>query len=192
MLDVPFSSLLLTATPHDGSLQYLVLGGAGLLVIYVLMRPKKKKDPLIPSSPRLSIAQQKSVERQMESLLVEFSKMARQMSAQLDTRAAKLELLLKEADEKLAALREASAAAGPRHPEPQTLPSNGQGSPEQDPLPVPPLTAHRQGSRHAEVYGLSDQGRSAQEIAREIGRPSGEVELILALRPKEGMGGNDE
>jgi len=38
------------------------------------------------------------VERQMQSLLVELSEMSRQISAQLDTRSAKLELLIKEAD----------------------------------------------------------------------------------------------
>jgi len=30
---------------------------------------------------------------------------------------------------------------------------------------------------------LADQGRSATDIARELNRPRGEVELILALRP---------
>jgi DNA-binding NarL/FixJ family response regulator len=36
--------------------------------------------------------------------------------------------------------------------------------------------------RHAEVYDLADEGQSAQEIARQTGRPRGEIELILALR----------
>ena len=36
--------------------------------------------------------------------------------------------------------------------------------------------------RHAQVYDLADEGLSAPEIARQLGRPSGEIELILALR----------
>jgi hypothetical protein len=36
--------------------------------------------------------------------------------------------------------------------------------------------------RHAEVYELADGGQSAQDIARQTGRPRGEIELILALR----------
>ena len=40
----------------------------------------------------------------MSNLVVEMSEMARQITAQLDTRAAKLELLIKEADEKIARL----------------------------------------------------------------------------------------
>jgi len=36
--------------------------------------------------------------------------------------------------------------------------------------------------RHAEIYAMADEGRSATDIASRLGRPSGEVELILALR----------
>ncbi len=39
-------------------------------------------------------------------------------------------------------------------------------------------------ARHRQVYALADQGRSAAEIARQIDRPYGEIELILALRPR--------
>ena len=38
--------------------------------------------------------------------------------------------------------------------------------------------------RHAEVYALADEGRSPAEIAARLDRPNGEIELILALRPK--------
>jgi DNA-binding NarL/FixJ family response regulator len=176
-------TFLLQSSPSNlGGVQWLIVAGGSLLIMYVLMRPKKRKDPLIPSSPRLSIAQQKAVERQMESLLVEFSKMAQQMSAQLDTRSAKLELLLKEADEKLAALRAANAGHG--RPAAIVPPASANGEPEAASEPHPPEPSPRVESRYAEVYGLADEGRSPQEIARQLGRPSGEVELILALRPK--------
>ncbi len=36
--------------------------------------------------------------------------------------------------------------------------------------------------RHAEIYAWADQGRTPREIASQLGRPSGEIELILALR----------
>jgi hypothetical protein len=38
--------------------------------------------------------------------------------------------------------------------------------------------------RHAEVYRLADQGQTPQQIAQRLGRPSGEIELILALRAR--------
>jgi hypothetical protein len=34
------------------------------------------------------------------------------------------------------------------------------------------------------VYALADQGQSAYDIANQLGRPRGEIELILALRPR--------
>src|SRR5438552_1915531 len=93
--------------------KWAVIVLAILTIIYVVMRPslRRNKDPLSKEHRSSSLAQQRSVERQMSSLLVELSEMARQISAQLDTRSAKLEILIKQADEKLAALKMASAAS---------------------------------------------------------------------------------
>lgn len=145
---------------------------SGLTIVYAVTRPfRRRKDPLArqPSS----LAGQRAVEREMSNLLVELSEMARQVSAQLDTRAAKLELLIKEADEKIASLKSAGADAGFASAggaraalEAMTL---KRAEPEVDP-------------RHAEIYALADQGRSSREIAQQLRRPDGEVELILALR----------
>jgi DNA-binding NarL/FixJ family response regulator len=38
--------------------------------------------------------------------------------------------------------------------------------------------------RHVEIYTLCEQGLSTQQIADRLHRPSGEVELIIALRPR--------
>ncbi len=159
---------------------WMLVAGVMLVVIWLLMRSHKGKDPLSQSVPRMSLAQQKNVERQMESLLVEFAEMARQISAQLDTRSAKLELLIKEADEKLAMLKQRLGAG--HEAQEKTEPLAAQEAvaapaqaPAKAPGPPPP--------QHADVYQLADQGRSPLEIARQLNRPSGEVELILALRP---------
>jgi DNA-binding NarL/FixJ family response regulator len=45
-----------------------------------------------------------------------------------------------------------------------------------------PLAEQKMDPRHAQVYDLADEGLSPPEIARQLGRPSGEIELILALR----------
>jgi hypothetical protein len=137
-----------------------------LTIIYVVMlRPlMRKKDPLSKPPSFGSLAQQRSVERQMQNVLVEMSEMARQITAQLDTRAAKLEALIREADEKIAAMKSAPAPQA-------TLPA------------VPDVSAPAPSDpRHAQVYALADQGRSSREIAQQLNRPSGEIELILALR----------
>jgi hypothetical protein len=40
-------------------------------------------------------------------------------------------------------------------------------------------------ARHAGVYELADAGMPAGQIAQRLARPSGEIELILALRPRK-------
>ena len=151
---------------------------AMMAIGYLLFRPRfKKKDPL--DKPAFgSLAAQRSVERQMQNLLVELSEMARQMNAQVDTRAAKLQELIKQADERIAALKKVEGDP----PEPKEF------VPPPEPAPAPPEQASSPAAeldpRHAEIYTLADQGKGANEIATRLGRPSGEVELILALRPR--------
>jgi len=153
--------------------QWVALCVGGIAVSYLMLRSRKNKDPLKKMSS-LSLSQQRSVERDMSNLLVELSDMARQISGQLDTRAAKLELLIKEADEKIAAMRAAGAVPAAQPFEPGA------------PAAIRPALIPEEmlDPRHADIYRLCDQGRSAHEIAQQLDRPSGEVELILALRPK--------
>jgi hypothetical protein len=159
----------------------LIAAAAILGAAYLIMRSakNKKKDPLAGENNRMTLAQQRSTERQMQSLLVELSEMARQITAQLDTRSTKLELLIREADEKLAALNDANN----RHPSRPTFPI-----PDDEDVP-PPIRLHPEkpaapDPRYAEVYALADQGLPVPQIASRLGRPTGEVELILALRQK--------
>lgn len=141
----------------DPATKWAVIALAMITIIYAVIRPWfRRKDPLDKPPAFASLAQQRSVERQMQNILVELSEMARQITAQLDTRAARLEALIREADEKIAAMK--SSPADPTPPEPPADP------------------------RHAQVYALADQGRSSNEIAQQLHRPSGEIELILALR----------
>jgi hypothetical protein len=49
--------------------------------------------------------------------------------------------------------------------------------PTSAPLPPDP--------RHVAVYQLADQGLTINAIAQQVDRPMGEIELILALRPRQ-------
>lgn len=174
---------LLLETPMDPTVKWLVVALAGATILYTVIRPAmKRKDPLSKPRPIVSLAQQRNVERQMQNLLVELSEMSRQLTAQLDTRSQKLELLLQEADEKIAALRQASSRPASNvapTPEPTMTAAEREAwtiRPESEPPPADP--------QHQEVYSLADQGQAAPEIARQLNRPRGEVELILALRPR--------
>ncbi|HEY2585315.1 MAG TPA: hypothetical protein VGI81_06080 [Tepidisphaeraceae bacterium] len=182
---------LLDLQSLDPFQKWTLICAAGLTVIYVVMRPfkKKRKDPLVRPGGALSLAGQREVERQMTELLVELEQMARQMTAQIDTRAAKLDLLIKEADEKIALLRKLAHGATPaRLSTDPTVPSDG-ASPQTD---VAPGLAPAIDPRHAQVYELADAGLSARQIAQQLGRPNGEVELILAIRPREVSAGVNE
>jgi len=164
----------LLAEQLDPTTRWLLIILAMLTIAYAVLRPMfRKKDPLNKPPAFGSLAQQRSVERQMQNVLVDMAEMARQITAQLDTRAAKLELLIKEADQKLAALRSAAQPS----PSPQ-------GALEMESAPPDP--------QHAQVYALADQGHSASQIAQQLKRPSGEIELILALRQGGVSAGSSE
>jgi hypothetical protein len=160
-------------TPPSNTV-WIMVGIAGATILYAVFRPSmKKKDPLARSASATSLSQQRNVERQMQNLLVELSEMARQLTAQLDTRSQKLEALLQEADEKIAQLRSIDTPV---------IQQRAAVAVEQSwNLPAEPETPAAE-PRHQAVYTLADQGQSAPEIARQLNRPRGEVELILALR----------
>jgi hypothetical protein len=168
--------------------------GAFTIVYAVFLRPmmKQKKDPL-SRPPGSSLARQRSVERQMETLLVELSEMARQITAQLDTRAAKLEALLKEADEKIAGLQARKLPDDPPTPAdfgklPSGLSVRVEGIRAAAGRDVAPMV---EDTRHADVYELADAGMSATQISQRLSRPRGEVELILALRTRRASGADE-
>jgi hypothetical protein len=162
---------------------WIMIALAGVVILYAVFRPsmRNKKDPLARPPGSRGLAQQRSTERQMETLLVELSEMARQITAQLDTRSQKLEMLIREADEKIAALQRAkqdgvgttTTTAGVS-PGPSEVQPHRPDSPAEEAIDP----------RHQEVYALADQGAAAPDIARQLNRPRGEVELILALRPR--------
>ena len=92
---------------HDPYFQWILIAMAVVTLFYAVVRPamKKNKDPLAKTPAMSSLAQQRNVERQMQNLLVELSEMTRQISSQLDTRAQKLQMLIVDADERIAELK---------------------------------------------------------------------------------------
>ena len=185
-----FTLLETTPAPRaapDAATTWIAISVGILMVVYVTfvrpLRKKKDKDPLERPTDFSTLSQQRAVERDMSNLLVELSEMARQMTAQLDTRAAKLELLLKEADERIATLRAAGASApGSAAADNASDALDGVIVEARAPSDSAIQSEQKMDPRHAQVYDLADEGLSAPEIARQLGRPSGEIELILALR----------
>lgn len=95
---------------------------------------------------------------------------ARRLSAQLDNKARRLEVLIRQADERLAALSDATGnrAASVR--------------PDEAPDTPAPPAAPRLDPLTRSVYEHADTGMTALEIAQQLDEQVGKVELILALR----------
>jgi hypothetical protein len=180
-LATPISHLPLALTSET---QWIMIAVGSAFMMYIILRPwiagKKGRasDPLANQPFRTSLAQQKALERDMQNLVVELHAMARQMSAQVETRVAKLELLLEEADGKIARLERQTRDAEPM-PQPIAAdrPTMRIASSDAN-VESPPGT----NDRYAELYDLADQGLDARAIATRLQRPAGEIELILALR----------
>lgn len=156
----------------------IAVGVMGLVYLYLRNSRKKRRGDPLERAPFASLSQQRSVEREFQNLLVEMSEMARQISAQLDTRAEKLNQLIIEADTKIAQL---SQLQGQNPPAVSFQPTR-----ESVAVPEAFTDDSPTDSRHTDVYTLAEQGLPATEIARQLDRPRGEVELILALK---GSGG---
>jgi len=188
-----------TPTPTSGlsslpaNAQYFLMAIAIAAIALTVFRPKFKKrgDPLSRPESAASLSQQRGVERQMQNLLVDLSEMSRQITAQLDTRSLKLELLIKEADEKIARMETLAS-----RPNPDGQSTNGNGpygfGTEVQPAGLPPRPVETSNlapapeidGRHLTIYALADEGTSVRDIASKLDRPTGEIELILALRPR--------
>jgi hypothetical protein len=158
----------------DPATKWAVILLSILTILYAAFRSFfRKKDPLDKPPAFGSLAQQRSVERQMQNVLVELSEMARQITAQLDSRASKLDALIREADQRIAAMKSQPVGVAQNQPQNSSAGTPFMAESTDQPMIDP---------RHALVYALADQGRSPKDIAQELNRPSGEIELILALR----------
>lgn len=162
-----------TDSPWPGM---LMAAGAVILLFIIMtnLRKKVSRRQAAHVDPREQVEetrQSNALRNDTRQMMVELEDLTRRFGAQLDAKSTKLERLLDEADEKIAQLRElierpptqASGAMPARE-----LPA--QAEPEE----LNPLAK--------DVYKLADDGKSAADIARELGEHVGEVELILALR----------
>jgi hypothetical protein len=113
---------------------------------------------------------------EVESAIVELQDLSRRISSEIDVRFARLEAAIHDADRRIAALQrliqeaEAANAAG--------IQQGGASLTGGD--------EDRLDARYAVVYEMADGGRTPVEIARELGKTPGEVELILNLRRSSG------
>lgn len=167
----------------------LALAVAGLTIL-MLSTHRKMRDRR--QQPR-STARQRYAElergtkakRGIEEVMLELDQLSRQVHGRLDTKFAKLEAVIRDADRRIAQLSRLLRAA-----------SNGPACDitldREDPHEPPPDSNVEQEDRpHAAIYRLADAGLSVREIAEEVGKPAGEIDLVLALRKTKEQAGKE-
>lgn len=162
-------------------LSEILLAVLAATVAFLLMRTRRyfnrqrlRPEPSEPA-PQISKIRQHRCSEAPDELIrweVEMHDTARQLAAQLDTKMSALQSLIAEADRAATRLETAmSRTCEPAHQE-----DEAQG--------LTPAAGEAAASpRHRdEIFTLADYGYETAEIARRIGSPIGEVELILSLR----------
>lgn len=113
------------------------------------------------------------VRDELEALMVDINRMARDLGGQLDAKIIRIEKANAEAEERIAqlqALRDELARPAALRP----ADGNELVTPQADPADTDPLTQR--------VYQLADAGKGPPDIAAELDEHVGKIELILALR----------
>lgn len=113
------------------------------------------------------------VRTELEALMVDINRMARDLGGQLDAKIIRIEKANEEADERIAqlqALRDSLNAPA------------AMGQPAADQLVTPQADAANVDPLTKEVYALADQGKGPADIAQQLDEHVGKIELILALR----------
>lgn len=118
--------------------------------------------------------------RELEALMMELDELARQLMGRLDSRFAKLEATIKDADERIDRLNRMIRAKNGHAALDVTVDEDG--SEGLTSIGKVESQSRETNDPHAEVYRLADQGLTPVEIATKVGRSTGEIELILSLR----------
>ncbi len=158
--------------------------GIGVLLM-ISIRSKIARRNADRPSPREMIEQLKAAGRQRgvsQSASAELLESARGLAAKLDNKAARLEVLIQQADERISLMSQLSGTGGVAHDGPSLTRA---AEPDRARTPVAasaprlsldPLTRS--------VYELADTGFQPLQIAQELDEQVGKVELILSLRDR--------
>jgi hypothetical protein len=176
----------------------LFLAGVALTSAVLLFRTQRqlssrpKTEMPSPASfsqprPQAAPAHRLDAPRDMQQWEVEMHDLARELQAQLDSKIAILEHLIRDATQQAdrleAAIDRAEKLGVPNGQPKLDLSAIESGKKALSRIDVatarPGSSASR---RHAEIYSLADQGLTSAAIATRLGSPIGEVDLILGLR----------
>ena len=109
----------------------------------------------------------------LEALMVDINRMARDLGGQLDAKIIRIEKANEEAEERIAQLQALRDSLN----DPSTM-----GQPNADHLVTPQAGPDQTDPLTQQIYQLADQGKGPAAIAQELDEHVGKIELILALR----------
>lgn len=177
-------------SPTQWGIAALFVTGA---IVYFASRRQRNPEPELKGPRRQSkesAAEVRMLQGDLGTLIGELESLSARLSADAESRAAKLQELIAKADERIAALQSHAGATGAG----RTLGQIAAGASSLGPMPslrslVAPASNVQVGptvtdDRHRAIYSLADEGLTAVEIAQRTGQRAGEIELILNLRPK--------
>ncbi len=170
----------------------IALGALFVAILTIVMISTRNRTRRSIQTPRHTARQQyanltehrKSL-REVEDVMLELDKLAREVHGRLDTRFAKLEVVIHDADERIAKLERLARMTGDVSDSIDRVPGLDVTLEEEHP-DAPEPAPKMEDSPHAVVYRLADAGMTGLQIAEETGQTTGEIELILALRRAQG------
>lgn len=170
---------------------WVLIIAAIVLLTWVMMRLQWRRQRRSPEDEPVAEMRETLVDRQADmERAAEVGQIVRDLAARLETRAARLEALLDQADERIEKL-EARLAAGAvsgsvaasEQPAMGVRASQSEAAdPWSDDHETSAMPRGSDDPLHQEVYELADGGQSPLDIARRLDQQVGTIELILALR----------
>ena len=147
-----------------------------IMAMFSLGRARKGKTASRDSArDHVDRARKKQVVRDdLEALMVDINRMARDLGGQLDAKIIRIEKANQEADERIAQLQALRDEL--------SNPSAMQNNPGPDHLLTPQASSENTDPLTRQVYALADQGQGPADIAQQLDEHVGKIELILALR----------
>ncbi len=173
---------VLPGTEGMNSLQLIMLIAAiGGLTLILLSTRRKMRTRAAGSRATVrdrysELSRQTKTKQDGEQVVVELDRISREIHARIDTKFAKLDAVIRDADERIDQLNRLLLASSGGSTCDVTVTDETRSRPAAE-VSSPPTV-----DTHDPIYSLADSGLSALQIAEKTGRPTGEIELILALR----------
>jgi len=117
---------------------------------------------------------EQAVVQDMEEVMAQLEQFSRETRARIDNRFAKLEAVIRDADQRIDRLERLLRRAGGENAIEVTVDDTSEDTADGPSMEDDP--------RRRAIYALADAGRTPVQIAEETGQSIGEIELILALR----------